>query len=145
MSNQKKIRIEQTLVKLSHGVGILGNHARVELHDYVRGLEEALAASPNRVTAREFEEARRVIIAACQTAVGKPVTACSDDTQRINHLEGMLDAGKYSRQCILRMSTTGRGFRLHETRRLGAFDTVRQAIDEVMEHGVTDSQPTPGT
>lgn len=43
---------------------------------------------------------------------------------------------------MARMSTTGRGFRLHETEIPGAKPTVREAIDDAMSAGGEDDQGT---
>ncbi len=57
----------------------------------------------------------------------------SADRHRIEYLETI--KGTYTGKTILRMSSDGRGFRLHETSREGAKDTVREAIDAHMaEH-----------
>lgn len=56
------------------------------------------------------------------------------DTDRINFLqEIMVDEGEYTKTVILRPSTSGRGYRLHETSCDGSCDSVRDAIDKVME------------
>jgi len=52
------------------------------------------------------------------------------DTDRIDFLQKHL--GEYSEKVICRKSTTGRGWRLHETSHPGAVNDVRQAIDEFM-------------
>lgn len=54
------------------------------------------------------------------------------DTERIEFLEKLNQAGTYTGKCILRMSNTGRGWRLHEHSE-GGFCTVRGAIDAYMD------------
>ncbi len=49
------------------------------------------------------------------------------DKERLDLLENL--PREFSGKIILRMSTTGRGFRLHESSQKGAVDTVREAID----------------
>ena len=57
----------------------------------------------------------------------------SADRTRIEYLETI--NGTYTGRVILRMSSTERGFRLHETSREGSERTVREAIDKHMrEH-----------
>lgn len=60
------------------------------------------------------------------------------DTDRINYLqELMVEEGEYTKKVILRPSTTRRGWRLHETSWDGCCDSVRGAIDKVMEDSET--------
>jgi len=54
------------------------------------------------------------------------------DKERLDFLQAHL--GNYSGKVICRESTTGRGWRLHETLKPTAVNDVRQAIDEFMEH-----------
>ena len=54
------------------------------------------------------------------------------DKDRITFLQTLLDRKRYTGKCILRESTTGRGWRLHETSWEGAVPSVRDAIDELM-------------
>lgn len=56
-----------------------------------------------------------------------------DDTHMVNFLERLNAEKKYSGRCILRMSKSGRGWRLHETSAKGGRDSVRDAIIDVME------------
>ena len=51
------------------------------------------------------------------------------DTERLNFLQKLTDRKAYTSRVILRESSTGRGWRLHETSLLGAVATVREAID----------------
>jgi hypothetical protein len=55
------------------------------------------------------------------------------DTQRLNFLQNLLARKKYTGRCVLRESTTGRGWRLHETSDPNALPSVREAIDRFME------------
>ena len=52
-----------------------------------------------------------------------------NDTERLDFLQRLTDEGTYTKSVILRMSTTRRGWRLHETGKLGATPDVREAID----------------
>jgi len=55
------------------------------------------------------------------------------DTERLDFLQKLTDEKAYSGQVILRDSTTGRGWRLHETmNQEGASSSVRDAIDKYM-------------
>jgi hypothetical protein len=58
------------------------------------------------------------------------------DTQLLDFIQGLNDAARYTGKCVLRMSNTGRGFRLHETSRGDACDNVRQAIINLMRESV---------
>ncbi len=49
------------------------------------------------------------------------------DTERLDFLD--LLTGEYTNRVILRGSTTGRGWRLHESSRQNSHETVREAID----------------
>ena len=58
------------------------------------------------------------------------------DKERINFLEGLLEKTEYTGKAILRKSTTGRGWRLHETSWAAASNTVRGAIDDAIKNGL---------
>ncbi len=58
---------------------------------------------------------------------------CYNDTERLDALQELLDKGRYTGKCILRISNFGRGFRLHETTRQDAVFYVREAIDNFMD------------
>ena len=49
------------------------------------------------------------------------------DTERLDFLQNMLRS--YSPKVVCRESTTGRGWRLHETKGSDGVDNVRDAID----------------
>lgn len=49
------------------------------------------------------------------------------DTDLLNYLQNLTDKIDYTGRVVLRKSSTGRGWRLHETSRLGP-KSVRQAI-----------------
>lgn len=53
------------------------------------------------------------------------------DKQRLDWLQKQLEKKQYTGKCLFRWSTTGRGFRLHETSQ-GGWDSVRDAIDVIM-------------
>lgn len=64
------------------------------------------------------------------------------DAERLNWLQKQLDKKSYTGKCVFRWSSTGRGWRLHETsdedgKRFGFIPTtyVRKAIDQAMERG----------
>jgi len=61
----------------------------------------------------------------------------SKDTERLDFLQRLNKAGSYTGKYILRMSNTGRGWRLHETSEetVTAFSSVRDAIDNFMASG----------
>lgn len=52
----------------------------------------------------------------------------ADDQLRLDFLDSL--SGTYTGKVILRMSETGRGWRLHETSTIEASPTVREAIDK---------------
>ena len=54
------------------------------------------------------------------------------DQKRLDWLEEQNKRAEYTGRCICRRSLNGRGWRLHETSRDGAFDSVRYAIDRAM-------------
>jgi hypothetical protein len=54
------------------------------------------------------------------------------DKERIDFLQALTDRKRYTGRCILRESTSGRGWRLHETSWLGSSSSVRRAIDDAM-------------
>ena len=49
------------------------------------------------------------------------------DTERLDFIQELTDG--YGLGWILRRSTSGRGWRLHETSKVGAVNDVRKAID----------------
>lgn len=55
------------------------------------------------------------------------------DEQLIDFLQERNDDAIYSGKCILRFSLHGRGWRLHETTLEGAYASVREAIEYVMD------------
>lgn len=62
-----------------------------------------------------------------------------NDTERLDFLQALLERSRYTGKCTCRWSTTGRGWRLHETS-LGERDpsthsyaSVREAIDKFYE------------
>ena len=50
------------------------------------------------------------------------------DTELLNALQLLNDKKSYTGKCVLRLSVTGRGWRLHETSNKDAISDVRQAI-----------------
>lgn len=50
------------------------------------------------------------------------------DTELLDYLQKLTDEQNYTGEVILRRSTTGRGWRLHETSWKGAVKDVRLAI-----------------
>jgi len=55
------------------------------------------------------------------------------DKERLDFLQEMTKG--YGNGWLLRVSSTGRGMRLHETSQFGASADVRQAIDNYMTRG----------
>jgi hypothetical protein len=53
------------------------------------------------------------------------------DTDRIEYLEALNTKSEYTKHVVLRMSETGRGWRLHE--HITGYKTVRDAIDSFMK------------
>lgn len=51
------------------------------------------------------------------------------DKERLDFLQEQLEKERYTGRCICRWSTTGRGWRLHETSQLSGCRSVREAID----------------
>lgn len=61
--------------------------------------------------------------------MGKEIT----DTELLDWLEKQNKKSAYTGLCIFRWSTTGRGWRLHETSASGASTSVRHSIMLAME------------
>ncbi len=55
------------------------------------------------------------------------------DKEMLDFLQVELDKDRYTGMCIFRISTKGRGWRLHETSKEGSISDVRQAIREGMD------------
>ena len=62
--------------------------------------------------------------------------ARSDDSRRLDYLQSLNERPGYTNRVILRNSTTGRGWRLHETELPDAVESVREAIDNAMGGGL---------
>ncbi len=63
------------------------------------------------------------------------------DTQMLDFLQEELDKRRYTGRVAFRVSENGRGMRLHETSRMGSFNSVRSAIKDAMQsitHGAID-------
>lgn len=59
------------------------------------------------------------------------------DKELLDFMQARLEECRYTGHAIARWSTTGRGFRLHETRTWGGFKSIREAIAKMMkEHDV---------
>ena len=63
----------------------------------------------------------------CRTKDRK-IKQLEEDKERLDFLDSL--NGSYTGKVQLRMSTRGRGFRLHETSMNKSFKTVREAIDK---------------
>lgn len=58
------------------------------------------------------------------------------DTELLDVLQKLNDESRYTGKCVLRISTTGRGWRLHETSDAdfgSPVKSVRQAIEDFVE------------
>ena len=55
------------------------------------------------------------------------------DTERLDFLQKLTDEGRYTKRAIMRMSSTGRGWRLHESELDDAGNNVRETIDAFMK------------
>ncbi len=55
------------------------------------------------------------------------------DTELLDALQKLNDDKRYTGKCVLRMSTSGRGWRLHETTRSFGRRNVRNAIEEFVK------------
>ena len=55
------------------------------------------------------------------------------DTELLDFLQEQTNKSHYTGRCIMRKSTTGRGWRLHETEEGEGVHDVRQAIANYME------------
>jgi hypothetical protein len=62
------------------------------------------------------------------------------DSEMLDWLQGQNDLSRYTGRCLFRMSTTGRGWRLHETSGDNAYMCVRNAIAVAMQE---EKQPRP--
>ena len=60
------------------------------------------------------------------------------DKERLDYLQTLNDRRVYTGKVVCRESTTGRGWRLHETSRLEGLESVRAAIDVAMAESVDE-------
>ncbi len=56
-----------------------------------------------------------------------------NDKERLDFLQKLTDNKVFTGRVILRKSTSGRGWRLHEASHPAATTSVREAIDEFMD------------
>lgn len=56
------------------------------------------------------------------------------DTELLDFLQALTNDAAYTGRVVCRNSTTGRGWRLHETSRSYGLPDVRQAIADYMKH-----------
>jgi hypothetical protein len=54
------------------------------------------------------------------------------DKERLDMLQALTDKAEYTGIVVLRLSVTGRGWRLHETSKPEGSSSVREAIDNFM-------------
>lgn len=55
-----------------------------------------------------------------------------NDTELLDWLQKQNDKARYTGKCVFRWSSSGRGWRMHETSGQGAVKSVREAIAEAM-------------
>lgn len=55
------------------------------------------------------------------------------DTELLDYLQRLNDRNRYTGRCVLRESSTGRGWRLHETTGEVASSSVRTAIARALD------------
>ena len=55
------------------------------------------------------------------------------DTKRLDFLQKLTEKQMYTGRVIMRFSQNGRGWRLHETSRMGAPTSVRETIDDFIK------------
>lgn len=75
---------------------------------------------------------RKAITGECYKCVIEERDELKKDRDRLDFLQALNDKASYSGRCVLRWSTSGRGWRLHESNGFGIFTSVRQAIDDFM-------------
>ena len=85
---------------------------------------------PNRRQRRGPEQGREVKREKQKRKLGKG-NKMRTDKERLDYLQKITTG--YGRGWILRPSTTGRGWRLHESSREGALPDIRDAIDFMMD------------
>jgi len=62
------------------------------------------------------------------------------DTELLDYLQKLTDRKKYTGRVICRMSTIGRGWRLHETSLFGAKPSVREAIEDFIKRSAKNEK-----
>ena len=55
------------------------------------------------------------------------------DKQLLDFLQAKNDEARYTGKCVFRMSTSGRGWRLHESSKKAAKKSVRETIGDAIE------------
>lgn len=70
---------------------------------------------------------------ALEETADEVMTLFGDDSVRIDFLQACFDEKRYTGKARLRLSTTDRGWRLHETKSRDGTASVREAIDKVIE------------
>ena len=61
------------------------------------------------------------------------MTKIPNDTERLDFLQKLTDNGQYTKRVIMRISSTDRGWRLHESELDDAVNNVRETIDAFMK------------
>ena len=65
------------------------------------------------------------------------------DKEMLDWLQSKLEESHYTGRCLFRWSSSGRGWRLHETSHSGAFNTVREALEVGMLQDSDTYKPNP--
>lgn len=84
---------------------------------------------------QQYEEGLKTINGdTCPVTIpGNMLRVLLRDRKLLNFLEQENNKGRYTGRCLFRLSSTGRGWRLHETEAPEASFTVREAIIDAMD------------
>lgn len=92
-------------------------------------VREAIREAMNGAAAGRFSAALEFDVAGSDGLASEEVT----DSQMLDWLDRL--SGRYTGRVIWRRSTTGSGWRLHETSRSGAVRSVREAVSDAIRLG----------
>lgn len=139
--------IDSLMQRCDHYRTVIEEHECVPTQDAYDRVCQALSKSKARVEELErgggvmgkchkhqvYWNDRKAVTGECYRCVIEERDALKEDRDRLDFMQALLDLGEYTGECVLRMSQTGRGFRLHETSsHKPSFKSIRKAIDYFM-------------
>lgn len=79
-----------------------------------------------------------LVVLATDDRINRVFDRLKKDEAMLDWLERQNAKGNYTGRCVFRWSTTGRGWRLHESSAEHGYSTVREAIRAAMENEASE-------